>query len=89
MQGVELEERIEIHKLNTRLLVHLFCRHLLEETLRSTVGVAVAIAVRQTEQLPVVAEVRNVATPRVDTDRYGVDAACCRLLQTAQHLVVE
>ena len=71
---VKLEEGIEIHELDACTLVNLISRHLCKEFLLSSCCVLVAVAVRHSEKLSVLAEKGKVASPGVDADGFNGNA---------------
>ena len=69
LQGKEMEQRVEGHKLDAGTGIDVLLGHPLgEETLHTAVGVRVAVAVGEAQQLTVFVEEGEVAAPRVDAD---------------------
>lgn len=89
-QGIELEERIEGHELDARAVIDFLLRHAVGEVaLHGSIGVGVPVAVRQSEELAVLAEEGEVTAPCVDADTLQGDAFCLHLPQSPQDFVVE
>ena len=66
LHRVELEERVEVHKLYSRLLIHLLLWHFLrEEFLHCSCGVRVAVGYRVAQRCPVLSYAHEVASPSV------------------------
>ena len=64
----ELVERIEVHKLQTRLCKNLFARNNSERAFHSAVGAGVTVAIRIAKQFVTASEESEVHAPRVDSD---------------------
>ncbi len=87
---IELEEGIEIHKLDARLLIDRLLRHgLLEVGFHGVDGVGVAIGQRIAQQLTVLAYADEVAAPGVDADAMDGNLAVGGQFQTLDNLMVE
>ena len=72
---MELEERIEGHELNAGALIDFVLRHLLGEVaLHGAVGVRVAVAVGESQQLAALIEEGEIAAPGVYADALELKA---------------
>ena len=85
----KLEEGIEIHELNARLLIHHFLWHKFEVFLHRPFRMRVTIAIWIAEDATILAYNHEVAAPSVDTNRSHLNAFVCHHLQATNHLVVE
>ena len=74
-QGVELEDRIEVHNLDARLLVESLAGHTLEKYIGCSDGVGIAVAVGQAKQRSILAEKGEIDAPSVNADRLDLNAA--------------
>ena len=87
--GIELEQRVEVHELNTRLLIYLLFRHQFEIFIHGPLGMRVAVAVGISQYAPVLAYHHDVHAPGVDTDARQLDTFACHGTQPAYDLVVQ
>ena len=67
-QSIELEKGVEVQHLDAGHGIHLFAWHHIEEFLRHTHSVRVAVAIRIADNAAILAEHHEVDTPSVDTD---------------------
>ena len=69
VQRKELEQRIEVHELDTGAAINLILGHNLEVLLHHTVGIMVTVRAWLGEDMSVLTNAYYVHTPCVDTDR--------------------
>ena len=85
----QLEQRVELHKLDSRLLVYRLLGNDFEIFLHGVVGVRVAVTVGITQHTPVFSDADEVTSPSVDTDGCDFDFFLCHHLESFYDLVVE
>ena len=88
--SVYLEEGVEVHELDARLLIYLFLADLLVEVfLHHAHCVWVAIGERVAEDGSVLAYIYEVASPGVDTDALDMDASLSHEFQALDDFQIE
>ena len=88
--GVYLEERVEVHELDSGLLVYLFLADFLVEVfLHHAEGMRVAVGERIAEDIPVFVHIYEVTSPGIDTDAFDMDAALRHEFQSGDNLIEE
>ena len=88
-RGTELEERIEIHDLDTRAAVHFLPGYFPEELLGNPVGIGIAVSPRKPGQRTVGRHAGHVDAPRVDTDRIDRNPSLPGQRQAVQDFLIE
>ena len=88
--GIQLKQRIEVHKLDTRDIINLTLRNNMAQVFfHRPKGVRVAIGHGIAQDGIVVAYEHKVDAPRINTDRRDIDASFAHNLQTLNHLQIE
>ena len=88
--GMELVERIEVHKLNACNIVHLTLRNNMTQVIvHCFEGMRVTIGHRITQQGSVITDENKVNTPRINTYRCNLDTTSPYNLQTFYHLKIQ
>ena len=90
LHGIQLEQRVEVHELNTRDVVHrLAVCHPVQVLLHPFEGVRVAVGHRIAQQRTVLTHQHKVHPPRVNTDAGDVDTPLAHYLQALDHFEVQ
>ena len=88
--GVELEDRVEVHELNTGHVIHLFLRDdMLQVVVHRIKGDGISVGTRVAQDSSVLANAHEVNAPGVDTDTGDLQSATCHFLQSTNNLEVE
>ena len=85
----QLEERVEVHELDTGLVIDLLFGDELEVFVHRPFGVRVAVAVGIAQDAAVLANADKVHTPGVNADAGQLDAFFGHSLQAADNLIVQ
>ena len=89
MQREQLEQRVEIHKLDAGAAVNLVFGHNLEILFHHTVGVVVTVGTRLREDVSVATHTHNVHAPGINADGGYIQPHCPDLFETLADFVEE
>ena len=90
LHGIELEQRVEVHKLDARNIVNgLAVEHMGQVVIHRGKGMRVAISHRITQDGVVFTNEDKVHSPGVNTDRGDVKSTLAHHLQSLDHLQIK
>ena len=87
--GCQLEQGIEVHKLNARTVVDLLLGNHLEELFHDSLGVWITVRVRIAKYVPILTHAHKVHAPSIDADALYLYTLFCHLTQCANNLCIQ
>ena len=90
LHSIELEQRVKVHKLNTRNVIDRFTvQHLIQILFNGSKGMRIAVSHGITQNSSVFTDKHKVHTPCVDTYCCNIQTAVGHFLQTTYHLEIQ